>query len=114
MSQDGISWSFHAVSHPYSSGSMPTVVTTRMLYTVSTDAPDANDKVKIKAGKSLNGSSWNFNDFLVDSNTSLGFKGVFMISFYFTVPTRECQQFVPLQSSSATIHKVIYGFPQKQ
>ena len=52
-------------------------------YTVSTDAPDANDRVRIKIGRSLNGSTWNFNDFLVDSNTSLAFKGVFKDQFLF-------------------------------
>ena len=84
VSQDGISWGFHAVSHPYSGVSMPSVSYHKdAFYTVSTDAPDANDRVRIKIGRSLNGSTWNFNDFLVDSNTSLAFKGVFKDQFLF-------------------------------
>ena len=118
VSQDGISWNFHPVSHPYSSVSMPSVSYHKdAFYTVSTDAPDANAKVRIKVGRSLNGSSWNFNDFLVDSNTSLSFKGVFkdQFLFYGSDSGTGFQQFVLLSelSSLASVHKVTSGFPQE-
>ena len=118
VSQDGISWTFQPITHPYSSSSMPNVSYHKdAFYTVSVDDPDPNDKVKIKVGRSLNGSTWNFNDFLVDSSTSLSFKGIFkdQFLFYGSDTSTNFQQFILCSelSSLAKIHRVTEGFPQE-